>query len=206
MEPQSLDGVLIASPLALTARGFAFRVVVHSPLDHQVELVATGLVGHRGTDVPLKGSLRHMDEALGHELSRWRAAPGPATTPGTVNVFEPTVGGPIQARTVLAIWLGMDDDIDVTRVGLAASKAVEAAVSRGALRIGFAPGLVDGSVSLPVVDIAQAVAIAAAETYARLTTAGALSFEMEVSPPRRDDAIRGARAGLASLEPISSTS
>jgi hypothetical protein len=31
--------------------------------------------------------------------------------------------GPIHARIVLAIWLGMDDDIDVARVGLAASRA-----------------------------------------------------------------------------------
>jgi hypothetical protein len=111
----------------LTARGFAFRVVVHSPLDHQVELVATGLVGHRGAEGQLAA---HGRRARSRALAMAR---------GTRR------RGPIHARIVLAIWLGMDDDIDVARVGFAASRAVEEAVSRGADRIGFAPGLIDGS-------------------------------------------------------------
>jgi hypothetical protein len=200
MVPGRPDDVVIPVPQRLGARGFSFRIVVQSPMEHDLELVATGLVGHRGHDVPLTGSLHHMDEALGGALSSWREH-GDGSTPGDIKVFTPSRDGAIRARAVLAVWLGVDGEVDVGRVALAARRAVEEAAKRRVERVGFAPGVVDGSVHLPVAELARSVALAAAAAYEQLASSHALSFELEVSPPRRDEAVRGARDGLATLEP-----
>jgi hypothetical protein len=193
------DEVVISVPQRLGSRGFSFRVVVQSPMEHDLELVATGLVGHRGHDVPLTGSLHHMDEALGGALSTWREH-GDDTAPGDIKVFAPPRDGAIRARAILVVWLGVDSEVDVGRVALAAGRAVEEAAKRRVERLGFAPGVVDGSVHLPVVELARSIALAAAAAYEQLASSHPLSFELEVSPPRRDEAARGAREGLATLE------
>jgi hypothetical protein len=167
-------------------------------MEHDVDLVTTGLVGHRGHDVPLTGSLRHMDEALAGALSSWREN-GDRSKPGDTKVFTPLRDGAIRARAVLVVWLGMDSDIAIDRVAMAAGRAIEEAARRRVDRVGFAPGVVDGSVRLPVAELAGAVARSAMAAYDRLPSPSVLSFELEVSRPRRDEAVRGAREALASV-------
>jgi hypothetical protein len=194
-----LPDAVIPVPQRLGSRGLSFRVVVQSPMEHDVELVATGLVGHHGQSVPLTGSLHHMDEALAGALSSWREIGG-ESAPGDIKVFTPPRNGAIRARALVVVWLGMDSDVDVGRVALAAGRAVAEAAKRRVDRVGFAPGVVDGGVRLPVTELSRAIALAVAVTYARLDGAPPLSFELEVSPPRRDDAVRGAREAFATLE------
>jgi hypothetical protein len=199
MAPGLPDEVVVPVPQRLGSRGFSFRIVVQSPMEHDLELVATGLVGHFGRDTPLTGSLHHMDEALGGALSSWREN-GAESTPGDIKAFTPPRNGAIRARALVAVWLGMDTDVDVGRVALAAGRVVDEAVKRRVDRVGFAPGVVDGGLHLPVKELSRAIASAVAATYEGLDSAYALSFELEVSPPRRDDTVRGAREALATLE------
>jgi hypothetical protein len=113
-----LPDAVIPVPQRLGSRGLSFRVVVQSPMEHDVELVATGLVGHHGQSVPLTGSLHHMDEALAGALSSWRENGG-EPAPGDVKVFTPAYSGhrDHRDRRIVITQIGHRDRSEATLAG-----------------------------------------------------------------------------------------
>jgi hypothetical protein len=169
------------------------RAEAFSPVDHDVELVAVGVVGAPAGRA-LQGAVLHVDTLLQGAVERLRGRAG-AAPPGETELVAGAPG--IKAPRVLLIWLGPAEALTLDVLHLAGRQAVSVALSLGVATLGMAPGLRDAGVTtLGVGDVSHAVAVGAREAFAAEATRGAegrrsLELLLEASPANLGQALEG---------------
>ncbi len=174
--------------------GLTIAVATASPVDHDVDLVAVGVVASR-TGQPLHGTIAVLDRLLGGAIECMRVESGPNARAGDATRIDGAPG--VVAPRILLVGLGPAASLGPDALAVAARVAVESAIDLGARTVGFAPGLLDaGVVLLKVDDVARAVARGAREGYdARArATPRRLDFYLESSSASRDMALRALRS------------
>jgi hypothetical protein len=168
-------------------------VEVASPVVHDVDLVAVGVIAPAANE-PLEGAVEKLDRLLGGAIERMRMGGGSGVRVGETLRIDGAPG--VKAPRVLLIGLGSARSLSTDALTVAGRIAVQHALDVGVRTLGFAPGLRDAGVtSLPVGDIAHAVALGAREYFAARSpaTRRRLVFSIEASAANRDLAFEGIR-------------
>jgi hypothetical protein len=171
--------------------GLVVTVEVASPLVHDVDLVAVGVVAPRGHDESLEGSVRELDRVLGGAIEQMRLGGGAGVRLGETLLIDGTPG--VRARRVLLIGLGPAETLRSDAFAVAGRIAVQLGLDL-ASTMGFAPGVRDAGVThLAVDDIAEAVVLGAREGFAARNVGPKrrLVFSLETSATNRDRALEG---------------
>jgi hypothetical protein len=172
------------------ANGLIVTVEVASPVVHDVDLVAVGVVAPEADEL-LAGSVQQLDRLLGGTIERMRGGGGSGVRLGETLLIEGALG--VKAPRVLLIGLGSAARLRSEAFAMAGRIAVQLAFDL-ASTIGFAPGVRDaGATTLPVDDIAEAVALGARGGFAARGGGSnrRLVFSLESSAANRDLALEG---------------
>jgi cytosol aminopeptidase family protein len=169
------------------ATDLVLRVDAMSPLEHDVDLVAVGVVTPSGGE-PLTGSVSKLDGLLGGAIEQMRTA----ASEGETRLVNGAPG--VKARKVLLIGLGAHGSLRLEALQAAGRIAIEKGLALGAATIGFAPGLRDAGVtSFDVADVSHAIARGVRQGFATrdAATRTAIVFALESSPANSEQATKG---------------
>jgi hypothetical protein len=124
------------------AGGVIFDVVAWGPAKADADLSAACMFEHEMGGSGIAGGLLGLDEALGGELTRLRAAGAfRAQEMETLLITAPPPG--VTARAVLVIGLGAPETLDADRLRRATRTAMREAIRHGATSMAFAPSVLD---------------------------------------------------------------
>lgn len=134
-----------ATPIRLpigTSDGVVFDVVAWGPAQAAVDVSVACMFEHEMGGAGMGGGLLALDQALGGQLARLRAAGAFRAQPmETLLVTTPPPG--IAARAVLVIGLGAPAALDGEVLRRATRVAMREAIRHGATSMAFAPSVLD---------------------------------------------------------------